>query len=68
MRRRRDHAICEARSRRLFNEEELDYLGRAVGNPVRPYAAILGGSKISGKIDVIQHLMTKVDALLIGGG
>ena len=48
--------------------KELDYLGRAVGNPARPYVAILGGSKISGKIDVIQHLMGKVDALLIGGG
>src|SRR3989338_105260 len=49
-------------------QKELEYLGRAVGNPVRPYTAILGGSKISGKIDVIQHLMNKVDALLIGGG
>jgi len=49
-------------------KKELDYLGRAVRNPVRPYAAILGGSKISGKIDVIHHLMTKVDTLLIGGG
>lgn len=49
-------------------QKELDYLGKAVGTPVRPYVAILGGSKISGKIDVIQNLMTKVDALLIGGG
>jgi phosphoglycerate kinase len=49
-------------------KKELDYLGRAVTNPARPYAAILGGSKISGKIDVIRHLMTKVDMLLIGGG
>jgi phosphoglycerate kinase len=49
-------------------KKELDYLGRAVGNPARPYVAILGGSKISGKIDVIQNLMNKVDALLIGGG
>ncbi|MCI0707432.1 MAG: phosphoglycerate kinase [Ignavibacteriae bacterium] len=49
-------------------QKELDYLGRAVGNPARPYVAILGGSKISGKIDVIQNLMSKVDALLIGGG
>ena len=49
-------------------QKELEYLGRAVGNPVRPYVAILGGSKISGKIDVIQNLMSKVDALLIGGG
>lgn len=49
-------------------KKELDYLGRAVGKPVRPYVAILGGVKISGKIDVIQNLMSKVDALLIGGG
>ncbi len=49
-------------------EKELEYLGRAVGNPARPYVAILGGAKISGKIDVIQNLMAKVDALLIGGG
>lgn len=49
-------------------QKELDYLGRAVGNPARPYVAILGGAKISGKIDVIQNLMNKVDALLIGGG
>lgn len=49
-------------------QKELDYLGKAVGDPVRPYVAILGGAKISGKIDVIQNLMEKVDALLIGGG
>ncbi|RJP76904.1 MAG: phosphoglycerate kinase [Candidatus Zixiibacteriota bacterium] len=48
--------------------KELDYLGRAVGNPERPYVAILGGAKISGKIEVIQNLMTRVDSLLIGGG
>jgi phosphoglycerate kinase len=49
-------------------QKELEYLGKAVGSPSRPYVAILGGAKISGKIDVIQNLMTKVDALLIGGG
>jgi phosphoglycerate kinase len=49
-------------------QKELDYLGRAIGDPARPYVAILGGSKISGKIDVIQNLMAKVDAVLIGGG
>jgi len=48
--------------------KELDYLGKAVSNPVRPYAAILGGAKISGKIDVIQNLMNIVDTLIIGGG
>ncbi len=49
-------------------QKELEYLFRAVGNPERPYTAILGGAKISGKIDVIQNLMSKVDNLLIGGG
>ena len=48
--------------------KEIEYLGRAVGNPARPYVAILGGAKISGKIDVIQNLMPKIDALVIGGG
>ena len=49
-------------------QKELDYLGEAVSNPLRPFTAILGGSKISGKIDVIDNLLPKVDNLLIGGG
>jgi len=49
-------------------QKELDYLGKAISNPVRPYTAILGGAKISGKIDVIQNLLPKVDNLIIGGG
>lgn len=49
-------------------EKELAYLSKATTNPVKPYVAILGGAKISGKIDVIQNLMDKVDALLVGGG
>lgn len=49
-------------------QKELDYLGEAVANPERPFTAILGGSKISGKIDVIDNLLPKVDNLLIGGG
>ena len=49
-------------------QKELDYLGEAVANPARPFTAILGGSKISGKIDVIDNLLPKVDNLLIGGG
>ena len=49
-------------------EKELNYLGSALDKPQRPFAAILGGSKISGKIDVITNLMNKVDLLLIGGG
>ncbi|MBU0692034.1 phosphoglycerate kinase [bacterium] len=47
---------------------ELDYLGKALASPVRPFVAVLGGSKISGKIDVIQNLLGKVDTILIGGG
>ena len=51
----------------LLMEKELDYLGGALATPKRPFVAILGGSKISGKIDVIEQLLPKVDALLIGG-
>jgi len=49
-------------------QKELKYLGNAIENPKRPFIAILGGAKISGKIDVIENLLTKVDALIIGGG
>lgn len=49
-------------------EKELEYLGKAVGTPARPYVAVMGGAKISDKIEVIRNLMQKVDALLIGGG
>ncbi|MBC8183224.1 phosphoglycerate kinase [candidate division KSB1 bacterium] len=49
-------------------QKELKYLGGAIENPERPLVAILGGAKISGKIDVIENLLDKVDALLIGGG
>ncbi len=49
-------------------EKELEFLGGAVNNPKRPFVAILGGSKVSSKIDVIQSLLPKVDRLLIGGG
>lgn len=49
-------------------KKELDYLGGALTNPKRPFAALLGGAKISGKIDVITNLFTKVDKILIGGG
>ncbi|MBN1449104.1 MAG: phosphoglycerate kinase [Bacteroidetes bacterium] len=52
----------------LLMEKEIDYLGRAVGDPEHPYVAILGGAKISGKIDVISNLLDRVDTLLIGGG
>jgi phosphoglycerate kinase len=49
-------------------EKELQYLGQALADPKRPFTAILGGAKISGKIDVINNLFDKVDNLLIGGG
>ena len=48
--------------------KELDYLGRVMENPERPFVAILGGAKISGKIDVIINLLPKVDKVIIGGG
>lgn len=52
----------------LLMEKELVYLGQALTEPERPFVAILGGAKISGKIDVIQNLLNKVDSLIIGGG
>ncbi|HUQ48763.1 MAG TPA: phosphoglycerate kinase [Gemmatimonadaceae bacterium] len=51
----------------LLMERELEYLGSALAEPKHPFVAILGGSKISGKIDVIEALLPKVDAILIGG-
>ena len=52
----------------LLMEKELQYLGRALHDPEHPFVAILGGAKVSDKIPVIQNLLTKVDALIIGGG
>ena len=49
-------------------EKEIAFLGNAVNNPVRPFVAILGGSKVSSKISVINNLLEKVDTLIIGGG
>ena len=70
----RAHASTEAVPRLLhpavagfLMEKELSYLGRALDQPARPFVAILGGAKISGKIDVIQALLPKIDRLLIGG-
>jgi phosphoglycerate kinase len=51
----------------LLMEKELEYLGSVLANPKHPFVAILGGAKISGKIDVIEQLLPKVDGLLIGG-
>src|SRR4030081_1130200 len=52
----------------LLMEKELAYLGKAITNPVRPFVAILGGAKVSDKIEVIENLMKISDAMLIGGG
>jgi phosphoglycerate kinase len=48
--------------------KEIDYLGRVIETPDKPFVAVLGGAKISGKIDVIDHLLDKVDHILVGGG
>ena len=49
-------------------EKEIEYLGSAVENPIRPFVAILGGAKVSDKLAVVRNLLTKVDTLIIGGG
>lgn len=51
----------------LLMQKELEYLGKAVTHPEKPFVAIIGGAKVSDKIDVIRNLLTRVDALLIGG-
>ena len=58
-----DTAVCG-----YLIEKEIEFLGNAVNNPVRPCVAILGGSKVSSKISVINNLLDKVDTLIIGGG
>lgn len=52
----------------LLLEKELDVLGKALSTPERPFTAIIGGAKVKDKIDVIDHLLDKVDNLIIGGG
>nr|WP_238588214.1 phosphoglycerate kinase [Gemmatimonas phototrophica] len=59
--------FCRPAVAGLLMEKELAYLGGALAHPERPFVAILGGSKISGKIDVVEALLPKVDKLLIGG-
>jgi phosphoglycerate kinase len=51
----------------LLMEKELEYLGKALESPARPFVAVIGGAKVSDKMDVIRNLLGKVDALLIGG-
>lgn len=70
----RAHASTEGVARHLpavagfLMEKELKFLGSAVNNPKRPFAAILGGAKVKDKIAVIESLLNKVDTLIIGGG
>ena len=71
----RAHASTEGITRFIYTsaagylmKKELDYFGMIIDNPARPFIAILGGAKISGKIDVISNLLDRVDGLLIGGG
>ena len=52
----------------LLLESEVKYLGALVADPPRPFAAIIGGAKVSSKIDAVRHLLPKVDLMLIGGG
>ena len=52
----------------LLMEKELEYLGKTLSHPQKPFVAILGGAKVSDKIGVIKHLMNKVDTLIVGGG
>ncbi len=58
----------ENRAAGLLLKKEIDYLGAALESPARPFVAIIGGAKISGKIDVMRALLGKVDSLLVGGG
>lgn len=59
---------CEVNVVGYLMEKEIRFLGQAVENPVRPFVAILGGAKVSDKINVINNLLDKVDTLIIGGG
>ena len=70
----RAHASTEAVARFVkpavsgfLMEQELEYLGQALDAPKRPFVAVLGGAKVSGKVDLIEALLPKVDAILIGG-
>jgi phosphoglycerate kinase len=70
----RAHATTEGVARLLkpavsgfLMEKELKYLGEALTNPARPFVAVLGGAKVSGKIDLIESLLPRVDQILIGG-
>jgi phosphoglycerate kinase len=59
--------IFRAKGAGLLLQKELEYLGKLLGSPERPFVAVLGGAKVSDKIGVIDNLMPKIDSLLIGG-
>lgn len=61
------HLVPQAAAGFLM-EKEIEYLGKALTHPARPFVAILGGAKVSGKLEVIKSLLPKVDTLIIGGG
>ncbi len=65
---RGDHRYLDTVASGFLLKKEIEYLDRAVKNPKRPFVAIIGGVKISGKIDVITTLLDSADTLLIGGG
>ncbi len=60
--------FVEKKAAGLLMEKELEYLGKALSHPQKPFVAILGGAKVGDKIGVITHLMTTVDTLIVGGG
>src|SRR6202007_2079659 len=60
--------FCKQSAAGLLMEKELNYMGKALTNPAKPFVAILGGAKVSDKIQVIDNLLTKGDAILMGGG
>src|SRR5690606_38641814 len=70
----RAHASTEGVARLLpaaagfLMQREIEIMGRALSDPERPFLALLGGAKVSDKIGVIRHLLTKVDTIAIGGG
>ena len=60
--------IFDERYAGLLMKNELDYLNKALKSPIKPFVAVIGGAKISGKIDVINNLLDKCDTIIIGGG
>jgi phosphoglycerate kinase len=60
--------LCKVKGAGFLMREELNYLNKIMENPERPLAAVVGGAKVSGKLEVLQNLAQRVDKLLIGGG